>query len=182
MSNRYPMTTRITVDGRRIYVTPVKYFDEVLPGYFMDKNGDVYSTRSWRGSNENRKLTVSCTPGSYPSVRVFDKNGKGVRCRLHRLVAHTLIPFEKPREISNEEWNYICKNMPGTMRYIWEHNQVNHIDEDRTNYHPSNLEWMSGTDNRNTYHKNYARAMQNFVSECGLEIDFKMSKTLRKAA
>jgi len=175
MPKRYPMTTRITFDGRRICVTPVKYYDEVLPGYYMDKDGVVYSTR--RG--ETRKLTLS--KHDYPAVKVYDKYNKGILAKIHRLVAYTLVPFAKPREISDQEWDYINKYLPGTLQFIKEHTQVNHVDEDHKNFHPSNLEWMSGTDNRNAYHKNPIRAVQNFISECDMDIIFKMSKQLRKA-
>lgn len=179
MPKRYPMTTRITFEGQRIRVTPVKYYDEVLPGYFMDKDGEVYSTRRARTSGIV-KLTASQN-GRYPTVKIVDQYNKSISARIHRLVAYTLIPFKKPAEISDQEWEYINKYLPGTLKFIKEHTQVNHIDEDHNNFHPSNLEWMSGTDNRNAYHKNAIRSVQNFISECGMDIFFKMSKKLRKA-
>lgn len=179
MPKRYPMTARITVGDKRLYVTPVKYYDRVIPGYFMDKDGNIYR----QGKTGSRMVQPQMPPmGSrrYPRITIYE-NGKSNPRAIHRLVAFTLIPFEPPAEISKEEWEYICKYMPKTKRYIEESVQVNHIDAKHYNYHPSNLEWLSGRSNHKAYYRDHHQVAKAFISKCGLDVDFKMSKNLKKA-
>jgi hypothetical protein len=178
MPKRYPMTTRITFDGRRIRVTPVKYYDEVLPEYFMDKDGNIY-----RKNDNGTRLIKTRMSGqqTYPHVTVRTPLGKNKSLGLHRLVAFTLVPFVPPDEISEDEWAYVCKHMPTTKKFIEEYTQVNHKDADHENYHPSNLEWLSGRSNRKAYYRDHVHTHKTFISKCGLDLDFKMSKQLRKA-
>lgn len=175
---RYPMTQRITVDGQRVRVTPVKYYDDVMPGYFMNKDGDVFV----KNSNGTRMLQTRMSgQQTYPHITIKNQFGKRKSHAVHRLVAFTLVPFKPPGEIAKDEWEYICKYLPTTKKFIEENTQVNHIDADHENYHPTNLEWLSGKHNHKAYYRDHGNTNQVFVSEnSDMDIEFKMSKTLKR--
>ena len=82
------------------------------------------ATLEIRNARTGRKLKVRIdkSKGGYACV-ASRVNGKAVGATAHRLFARAFVP--NPR------------NLP----------QVNHLDEDRTNYRPSNLAWCTAREN-----------------------------------
>ena len=99
-----------------------------FPGYFVTKNGKVYSNK--RGKLRELKPAPRSKNG-YLGV-ALTKNGKKVTKNVHRLVAEAYIP--------NPD------NLP----------EVNHIDENKLNNHVDNLEWV--TSSQNTRYSAYKQA------------------------
>ena len=93
---------------------------EGFPDYLITSHGRVFSLKY----GKMRELKSQINRYGYLSV-LFSKNGKQYRKTIHRLVAQAFIP--------NPE------NKP----------EINHIDEDKTNNHVSNLEWMTHKENVN---------------------------------
>lgn len=90
---------------------------ELFKGYFIYKNGDIFSTRS----GYLRKLKPYINPYGY---KVHTLSGVGKKVHMHhRLIAESFIPnpFNKAH--------------------------VNHIDGDRINNEISNLEWCTPLEN-----------------------------------
>ena len=98
---------------------PIKGYTD----YLVTSHGRVISLRDNHGKYRLKELKLIITRG-YLYVNLH-KNGKIFFKTVHRLVAQAFIP--------NPE------NKP----------QVNHIDEDKTNNHVSNLEWMTARENVN---------------------------------
>lgn len=89
-----------------------------FPDYFISEDGKVYSKKR----NTLKQLTPSRGYKGYLGVMLYI-NEKRYYKKIHRLVAETYI-----------------KNPNGLP-------QVNHIDEDKSNNHISNLEWVTCSQN-----------------------------------
>jgi exosome complex RNA-binding protein Csl4 len=135
----------------------VVYRGKVLEDYFLDENGEIYSAkRGWK-----RKLSVQ--PGDnynpYPKVGVT-VDGKVRTLNVHRLVCETFHKKPLPEILSKAEWSKVpCSIKSKLIEHIQhaDRYQVNHIDHDRNNYHPSNLEWVTTSENQQKYQE-YKRA------------------------
>ena len=122
-----------------------------MSGYYLDDDGGMYSLKN--SKKEIKKLSTHCYPNSknagnhYPHVGV-SIDGKRKTARIHELVAWTFVEFKKPNGLSSSAW----RNMSNQDRYFLQSlMQINHIDEDKKNYHPSNLEWVTGKENSEKY-------------------------------
>lgn len=96
------------------------YNDEMVPYYFMNKHGDVYSYKN----GSLRKIKPYITHAGYAVVKLSMGNGKFKGCSVHRLVACTFIP-----------------NVGGY------YDEVDHIDTNRLNNDIANLCWTSRSGN-----------------------------------
>ena len=95
-----------------------------FPGYFVTEDGKVFSAKKLTKIDYDkvREMKVRLSPKGYHIICLY-KNKKVLSRSIHRLVAETYIenPFNLP--------------------------QVNHIDENKTNNHVSNLEWVTHQQN-----------------------------------
>ena len=93
---------------------------EGFPDYLITSQGRVFSLKY----GKLKELKPRINRDGYLDVPLY-KNGKQYRKFIHQLVAQAFIsnPYNKP--------------------------EVNHIDEDKTNNHVSNLEWMTHMENLN---------------------------------
>ena len=118
---------------------PAQHNGVALEGYWVNSvDGTIWSDKQ---SKNLRQIKGAIYDGYYKTRFTID--GKQCTLYLHRVVACTLIPFTTDG-ISKREW----KNTPDKIKNIiisqW---CVNHIDHDRANYHPSNLEWATFAEN-----------------------------------
>ena len=130
----------------------VIYRGKVMYGYYFDDEGNIYSVKS----GKHRKLAIqrgdSWNP--YPKVRIKIDGLTIKTLMVHRLVCETFHNKPLPDVLTEEEWGQIpssvkqklIKHMQHADRY-----QVNHIDHNRNNYHPSNLEWVTTSENQQKY-------------------------------
>ena len=106
-------------------IKTLKGYEHVKEGYYIDKDGKVYSFRNKLGglndSPKERKQSIKT--GGYKNVGLVVEGNKVKWFRVHRLVASAF-----------------CENK-GDKPY------VNHIDNTRTNNHFSNLEWVTPKEN-----------------------------------
>jgi hypothetical protein len=86
-------------------------------------------------------------------------NGISITTQVHRLVAETFLKKPAPKGITKKDW----KATPESVKaLVYQTLSVNHIDHDKTNYHPSNLEWVTAQQNSAAYHE--YRVANNAVS------------------
>jgi len=124
-------------------LVPVKFRTKVVADYFMDpETGDIYSGKR----ATLLKLAPTCDNG-YMKINLFAA-GIPKSQRMHRLVAETLIPFPCPVGISKADWKATPQSVKNLLCSQY---RVNHIDHDRSNYHPTNLEWVTAQENTLAY-------------------------------
>jgi len=133
-------------------LTPVKLNGEVIDNYYLDNNGDLYSTNhlrwKYQGNNLARKIRWSIAGKTkYPRCNLrIDGNNKTEN--MHKIVAETFIEKPLPPGVSVKEWMGTPESVKRCFDNFWE---INHIDHDPTNFNPLNLEWVSRRENINKY-------------------------------
>lgn len=121
------------------------------PNYYVDDSGNFWSSK--KGDGKARMLSPGLNSNGYLTVNL-SYNGKAKSYQLHRIVAETLIPFPKPEGIPKEDW----KNTPNSVKSLLVRQYlVNHIDHDKENYHPSNLEWVTSKGNAQARDNHYKK-------------------------
>jgi len=123
---------------KKIKLVPAVHNGITLTDYWVNPvDGTIWSTK-----RKNLTQIKGSLDDGYRTTSLSTSEGV-LNLYLHRIVACTLIPF-KTSGITKREW----KNTPDKIKNIiisqW---CVNHIDHDRGNYHPSNLEWATFTEN-----------------------------------
>ena len=133
-------------------LTRVKLNGEVIPNYYLDNDGNLYSTAylTWHcsGRMQARKIRWAIAGKTkYPRC-VLRINGTSKNENIHKLVAETFIEKPLPPGVSAKEWASTPESVKRCFDNFWE---INHIDHDPTNYNPLNLEWVSRRENVNKY-------------------------------
>lgn len=124
-------------------LVPLKFRAKVVADYFVDSNnGDIYSGK--------RTTLLKMTPSYDNGYMKIDICSPGIpkNQRVHRLVAETLIAFPCPQGITKAEWKATPQSVKNLLCSQY---RVNHIDHDRSNYHPQNLEWVTARGNSLAY-------------------------------
>lgn len=147
-------------------VVPVKWFGVIQKGLYMDENGDVYSTSRDPFGNKLTPKYNKNSPNDYPKINC-KINGERVTRKIHRLVAHTLLEHVKPARISQSDWDATPESVKDLI--YRDAMEVNHIDEDHGNYHPSNLEWVTRGENRASFHSSPNRSNGSYYEKTHLE-------------
>jgi hypothetical protein len=125
----------------------------VMRDYYVGDNGELYSKKS----GVFKRMTPchgENTP--YPKTH-FSVDGKKINVMAHRVVAETLIPFPVPAGVTKKEWAATPKSV---QRVVAQTYQVNHIDHNKLNYHPSNLEWVTSKENAGKFQDTRKRPYQ----------------------
>jgi hypothetical protein len=124
-------------------LVPLKFRAKVIADYFVDpQNGDIYSGKR----STLLKMTPSYDDG-YMKINICSPDLPKSQ-RVHRLVAETLIPFPCPVGITKAEWKATPQSVKNLLCSQY---RVNHIDHDKSNYHPTNLEWVTARGNSLAY-------------------------------
>ena len=125
-------------------LVPLKYRAKIVANYYVDpKSGDLYSNKQ----STLKKLTPTLEYSGYMKIGIHSPDVPRNQ-RVHRLVAETLIPFPCPEGISKADW----KATPEAVKnLLCSQYRVNHIDHDKSNYHPTNLEWVTARGNSLAY-------------------------------
>jgi hypothetical protein len=111
---------------------------ELVDYWVHSVDGTIWSTKQ-------RKLKQILASNHLGYRRtVFMVNGKKYQLLLHRIVACTLIKFPPPSGVTKQDWSITPESVKRAMSNLY---LINHIDHNRANYHPKNLEWVTHTEN-----------------------------------
>ena len=122
---------------------------KVVENYFIDQYGYIISDKK-RLLGKYRSFVVS-GQSKYPQL-ILSIDGKKVSTSVHRVVCETFHPFQESYPgISKKDWN---KTPISVKQELLKNMQVNHIDGNELNFHPSNLEWVTQIQNIHHYQKN----------------------------
>lgn len=124
-------------------LTPAVVHGSIAEDYFVDSDGNIWSTKR----TFPKMLSWTTGGGGYPTV-VISQGGKTRTCYVHKIVCETFHKFPIPSGVTKKEW----KETPESVKaHVYRTFEVNHIDHDHDNFHPSNLEWVSRMDNLSKY-------------------------------
>jgi hypothetical protein len=129
----------------------IVFAGKVMEGYFIEyiKSKGTLRVLSYK----NDSVKVISTPKSgrseYPALR-FSHDGVQITARVHRVVAENLIPFPRPKNITKKDWENTPEMVKSLIKSLY---FVNHIDHDKYNWHPSNLEWVTSKQNARAYQR-----------------------------
>ena len=114
-----------------------------IPGYEIFEDGSVWS-------NKTGKFLSPIVSGNsrYPRINLM-LNQKKKTAVIHKLVAEAFIPKPKHPDITTAVW----RKLPLSVRKVIQSEfQVDHINGDRTDYHVTNLRWVTAKQNRDYYY------------------------------
>ena len=133
---------------------PLKFNGVTFTDYGVCKRyGFIYSGKSgwWKILRPN----VS-GKSKYPKVGLISDRGSAKTVSVHIAVMETLNQLPIPEGVSESEWKITPESVKRFCRKGW---FVNHIDHDKCNFIPSNLEWTTAEGNAIAYQK--YRAQKN---------------------
>ena len=137
--------------------TPIIYNGKEIPGYGVcRKSGTLYSIKQKTGQLMIVKKAVYIGGHGYPENTLM-VNGKSKTFLTHKVVHETLNPNIRKVKMNSadlgfteKEWKVTPKNVKiALLRRVL---QVNHIDHNKENFNPKNLEWVTQKENIEKYH------------------------------
>lgn len=120
---------------------PLCLFGKPQFGYWLhEETCEPYSTIK----GVPRKLACSKNKYGYISTKIG--GGKhGIRFELHRAVGQSFLPMRKPDFLRLEIWDQMTDEEQTQL--CINYHVVNHKDEDKTNFHWTNLNWLTSREN-----------------------------------
>ena len=130
---------------------PVIVDQKIVRDYFVSPEGEIWSARCG-----TVKQLIGSVGGNtkYPKVRIVVEGVRGQsnyirrNISIHRIVCASFHEFPTPDGVKIKEWKETPESVKKLVQSMY---QVNHIDHDHQNYHPSNLEWVTVKQNSKKY-------------------------------
>ena len=152
---------------------PLVRFQKVIPGYYVSKDGRIYSSKSNKFLRPRKKynanhhcekrlkelaFNVIAPKDLITDYKFSDRSGKfktviELYISNHRATAETWMPIDKfPPDSLKDTWN----DVPEAWRqWVRDTALIDHIDDDPSNNHVDNLRWIIPKDNQADRKKHY---------------------------
>jgi hypothetical protein len=147
---------------------PIVRFGKKIPGYFVSKEGQIYSSFSRKflklaadyskrsGRVEALRFTAEVDTETFDDYDYYAGNSRKDGCRItlraHKAVMDTWKPIdENPPEQLKNTWNEVPEEW---RQWVRDTAYIDHIDDDPTNNHIDNLRWVTPKEN-SCYRKKY---------------------------
>jgi len=138
----------------------VRYNNESFPDYVMCEEGYVYNKETGRRLSPN--YPAKSGNSAYPrlSLRQTIREphaflGHWTTRKARTILVHIAVcdtynrdSMPIPDGVTEKEWKRTPASVKKQMRFTY---QVNHIDHDQYNFHPSNLEYTTAKQNQAAY-------------------------------
>jgi hypothetical protein len=122
--------------------------DKIMAGYYIEFKNDVVRVVSTKQNKMGKDMSMPLSGNSsYPKFN-FMILGERISVDVHRVIAENLIPFPRPKCIPKADWDATPQCVKDHIKSLY---FVNHIDHDKYNCHPTNLEWVTSKGNANAY-------------------------------
>ena len=138
----------------------LRYNNETFPEYMVCDEGCIWDFTKPYGSRPCTKIALNypdkkkASPYTRASVR--KPSGGRTTILVHIAVCDTwnrhTLPV--PEGVTQEEWDNCPESIKNFCRFGF---QVNHIDHDQHNHHPSNLEYTTAKENQQAYQEHRVR-------------------------
>lgn len=143
---RNPPAGFIVENGETIYLWNIVFKGNIYWEYYVDQHGNPWSAKK----KYFQRLSPNVSGKSvYPKIVLYNK-GKKLTIPVHQLVCETFHIIPLPSGVTEIEWNKTPESVKKHFVHYW---QVNHINHIHTDFHPDNLEWVSGQENVDKYHE-----------------------------
>ena len=134
---------------------PLRYNNEMFPEYIVCDEGFIWDiTRS--GSRIALSYPDKSRPSPYTRASIRKPSGGRTTILVHIAVCdswnRSTLPV--PEGVTQEEWDDCPESIKNFCRFGF---QVNHIDHDQHNHHPSNLEYTTAKENQQAYQEHRVR-------------------------
>lgn len=145
---RNPPAGFLVENNEKIFLWNIVHRGEIFWEYYLDHTGRPWSTKS--GSFKRMSVHVGGN-SPYPKTGFsFGARAKRKTIEIHRLVCETFHEIPLPKDVTEQEWADTPESVKKHFAHYW---QVNHINHVHTDFHPDNLEWVSGRENVDKYHE-----------------------------
>ena len=129
----------------------IVYQGIVMEGYFIEYTNGRVRIFSVKGNRIKDLSMPKSGDALYPKSK-FSIKGKEYSALIHRVIAEHLIPFPRPKNITKKDWDATPETVKSIIKHAY---RVNHIDHNKYNYHPSNLEWVTAQENTQKQYEFY---------------------------
>lgn len=146
-----PVSTRVrdtatSPTSGRDRLRPAQFKGRAIPHRYLTEDGRIVRIDHRTGQLVEQPTNISGT-SPYPRL-TWRSQGRTCAAYAHQVVCETFHPFPRPRGVTDGEWRRTPASVKTLIRSLY---QVNHIDHDKTNYHPRNLEWVTAQENQQKY-------------------------------